>query len=289
MPHPPFLTRLRFGLFMLLLWWGTTSLQAQNQLMLRDTIVDAEYYQQRGDWFKINQWGVAVSTMRDEALSPLQYSGFGLSWNTNKYKFKPQAFVRQQWQFYSMSYTNLQSESVLSLSSMEFAYARHHPLARANPNRKVYLGGFVSGLLNLKVHPENVNNVLSYELAASLGPSGMVQVPISVFGKRFILSDELQFPLISLLGNTPYAWPIPTSFDEEGSLSDAFTVGSWGKLFKVTNQLNVDFHRRVKRQRKVVKRVAYRVAYRWEFVSVARPNLYQSGTHTLSIARIIAL
>ena len=266
----------------------TTSLQAQNKLMLRDTIVDPEYFQERGDWFKINQWGLAFSVMRDEALSPLRYNGFGLFWNNNKYKFKPRVFVRQQWQFYSMSFTNLQSESLLSLSSAEFAHARHLPVAAANEHLKAYVGGFVSGLINIKVHPENVNNVLSYEVAAMLGPSGMVQLPVSIFGKRFVLSDELHFPLISLLGNTPYAWPIPTSFDEEGTLGDAFTVGSWGKLLRVTNQFNVDYLRRVRHRKKVVKRVAYRFSYRWEFVSVARPNLYQSGTHVFSVARILA-
>ena len=268
---------------------GVSRLQAQNNLMLRDTIVDADYYEQRGDWFKVNQWGLSLSLMRDEALSPLRYSGFGLFLNNNKYKFKPRVFVHQQWQFYSLSFTNSQSESLLSQSSVEFVHARHQPIKSSNESLKLYVGGHVSGLLNLKLHPENVNNVLSYELAATLGPSGMVQLPITVFGRRFILSDEVQFPLISLLGNTPYAWPLPTSFDEEGTLGDAFTVGSWGKLFRVTNQLNIDFHRRVRRRKQVVKRVAYRFSYRWQFVSVAQPNLYQSGTHSLSLARIIAL
>ena len=286
---PAFSHQKHFLLLSLVCLLGTGRLYAQNELMLRDTVIDADYYQQRGDWFKINQWGLAVSLMRDEALSPLRYSGLGLFLNNHKYRFKPRVFVHQQWQIYSTSFTNSQSESVLSQTSVEFNHARHKPLSLANENFRAYVGGFVSGLLNLKIHPENVNNVLSYELAALVGPSAMVQFPVTVFGKRFVLSDELQLPLISLLGNTPYAWPLPTAFDEEGELGDAFTVGSWGKLFRLTNQLNVDFHRRVRRRKRVVKRVAYRFSYRWEFVSVAEPNLYQSGTHSLSIARIIAL
>ena len=268
---------------------GTTPLYAQNALMPRDTIVDADYYERQGDWFKINQWGLALSLMRDEALSPLRYDGFGLFLNNNKYKFKPRVMVHQQWNIASLSFTNPQSESVLSQSGVEFIHARHKPIPLTNERLKLYVGGFISGLLNLKIHPENVNNVLSYELAALLGPSALVQFPVTVLGKRFVLSDELQFPLMSLLGNTPYAWPLPTAFDEEGRLGDAFAVGSWGKLLRVTNQVNVDFHRRVRRRRQVVKRVAYRFSYRWEFVSVAEPNLYQSGTHSLSLARIIAL
>ena len=286
---PYALTHRRHYLMLLLLFLlRAPHLQAQNELMLHDTIVDADYYRQRGDWFKINSWGLAFSLMRDEALSPLRYAGFGLFWNTNQYKFKPRVFVHQQWQFYSLSFTNLQSESVLSQTGIEFIHARHLPIALANEHLKVYVGGFVSGLFNIRIHPENVNNVLSYELTASLGPSGLVQWPVTLFGKRFILSDEVHFPLISLLGNTPYAWPLPTSFEEEGSLGDAFTVGSWGKRFRVTNQFNVDFHRRVRHRKKVVKRVAYRFSYRWDFESVAQPNLYQSGTHSFSLARIIA-
>lgn len=284
------LLRLRTGLLLgLLFCWATVSLQAQNKLMLHDTITDPDYFKQRGDWFRVRPWGLAVSTMRDKALSPLLYTGSGVSWGINTYKFKPRTFVHRRWQFNSLSFTNLRSESVLAQLGVEYQHALHYPIALSNEKVKLYAGGFVGGLFNMKVHPENVNNVLSYELAVLLGPSGMVQFPVTVFGKRFVLSDELRFPIISLLGNTPYAWSVPTAFEEEGKLSDAFTVGSWGKLFRVTNQVNVDFHRNMRRRRKVVKRIAYRIAYRWELVSVAQPNLYQSGTHTLSIARIIAL
>lgn len=278
-----------FLLVGLLFSLASTRLQAQNELMLRDTITDPLYYAQRGDWFRVRPWGLAIGSMRDRALSPLLYNGLGLSWALNTYKFKPRTFVHRQWQFNSLSFTNAQSESLLAQFGIEYQHALHYPIALGNENVKLYAGGFVSGLFNTKAHPENVNNVFSYELAVLLGPSGMVQFPLTVFGKRFVLSDELRFPLMSLLANTPYAWPLPTTFEEEGTIGDAFTVGSWGKLFRVSNQVNVDFHRGIKRQGMVVKRIAYRVSYRWELVSVAQPNLYQSGTHTLSFARIIAL
>lgn len=281
-PHPGLL----IGLLLLL---TSTQLRAQNELMLRDTITDPLYYAQRGDWFRVRPWGLAISSMRDRALSPLLYTGSGLSWSINTYKFKPRTFVHRQWQFNSLSFTNAQSESLLGQFGIEYQHALHYPIGVKNKNVKLYAGGFVGGLFNAKAHPENVNNVFSYELAVLLGPSAMAQFPLTVFGKQFVLSDELRFPLMSLLGNTPYAWPIPTTFEEEGTIGDAFTVGSWGKLFRVSNQVNVDFHRGIKRQGMVVKRIAYRISYRWEFVSVAQPNLYQSGTHTLSFARIIAL
>jgi hypothetical protein len=268
---------------------ASSSLRAQNELMLHDTIVDEQYYAQRGDWFRVRPTGLAISSMRDRALSPLLYTGLGIGWGHNTYKFKPRTLVHRQWQFNSTTFTNEQSESLLAQLGVEYQHALHYPIALANDNIKLYVGGFAGGLFNLKTHPENVNNVLSYELAVLVGPSAMIQFPLTVFGKQFVLSDELRLPLLSLLGNTPYAWSLPTTFEEGGHLSDAFTVGSWGKLFRVSNQVNVDFHCNVRRRRKVVKRRAYRVSYRWELVSVAQPNLYQSGTHTLSIARIIAL
>lgn len=280
----------RYGLILTALWLGSTpSLRAQNALMLRDTVVYPEHYEQRGDWFKVRQWGLTAGVMRDRALSPLRYDGFGLLLNNHQYRFKPRTFVHQQWLFSSTSFARTESDNLLSQISAEFIHARHRPIPLANTKTQLYVGGFVSGLFNLRTNINNVNNVVSYELAASVGPSAMVQFPALVFGKRWVISNELHFPLISLLGNTPYAWPLPTTFDEGGRLGDAFTVGSWGKLLRVTNQLNVDFHRRIRRRRRVVKRVAYRVSYRWEFTSVAEPNLYQSGTHSLSLSRIIAL
>lgn len=280
--------------YIILLWLILSSgvrLQAQNELMLQDTVTDPQYYEQRGDWFKVRTIGLSASTMRDQALSPLLYFGGGISQSlVNNYKFKPRTFVHAQSQFNLLVYLNPQADNDSQIQQTGFEYQRalHYPIALSNDDIKLYVGGFAGGLFNVRIHSGNVNNILSYELAAQLGPAGMVQFPLTVFGKQFVVSDELRFPLVSLLANTPYAWPLPTAFEEGGRVGDALTVGLWNKLFRLSNQVNVDFHRNKRRRGRVIKRQAYRVGYRWEFVSVAQPNLYQAGTHTLSFARIIA-
>ena len=279
----------RSGALLLLLLFGTGAphLYAQNKLMLRDSIVDEAYYQQRGDWFKTNHWGISITTLRDRALSPLRYEGVGLFYNGHRYKFKPRTFVNQQWLVESVVFFDDQEEiAPLVRNSVEFVHARHLPVPLSSFT-KLYVGGYVNGLLNLKSNLANTNNVLSYELATSIGPSAMVQLPLRTFGQRWVFSNELHFPVMSLLSNTPYAWPLPTTFEEGGRLGDAFVVGSWGRLFRLSNQINVDVHRAVRHRGKKVSQRAYRFSYRWEFVSVAEPNLYQAGTHLISLTRIL--
>ena len=273
----------------LLLLCLAPTLQAQDNLMLRDTVLDEAYYEQQGERFRINQFGLSYTLMRDRALTPLRYEGGGITWIRTRYKFKPRALVRRHFLVSSIALVHEQTDQAIAQTTLEFLPARHAPIRLANERIKLYAGGFLGGLANIKAHPGNVNNVLSYELALLLGPSGVVQAPIRIFGQDLVLSNELQFPILALLANTPYAWPLPTAFEEEGKVGDALTVGSWNKYFRVTNQVSLDVLYPVRRRGHIVKKVPYRVAYRWEFVSVAGPNLYQSGTHTLSIARIIAL
>ena len=256
--------------------------------MLRDTIVDPEYYRQRGDSFSVNQLGFSYSLLRDRALSPLRYEGGGLGWVRNRYRFKPQAMIRQQLAVSSLVLANEQTERVLGQISLEYSWARHAPIELRYDKLKLYVGGFAGGLVNVKTLAENTNNTFSYELAVLLGPSAVGQVPIRILGWDMVLTNELHFPLLSLLANTPYAWPTPTVFEEGGRLGDALTVGSWGTFFRATNQVSLDFHYAKRRQGRTVRKIPYRLAYRWEFVSVADANLYQAGVHTFSIARIVA-
>lgn len=257
--------------------------------MLRDTVLDQAYYEQLGERFRINQYGLSYTTMRDRALSPLRYEGVGITWVGTRYQFKPRAMVRRHFLVQSMVLTHEVSEQIITQTMLEFLYSRHAPLRLANDNIKLYAGGFASILVNLKAMPGNTNNVLSHELALTLGPSGMVQLPLRLFGLDMVLSDELQFPLLTLLGNTPYAWSLPTAFEEGGKARDWLSIGTWGAYFRVTNQVSLDILKSIRRRGRTVKKVPYRVGYRWEFVSVAEPNLYQSGVHTVSIARIIGL
>ena len=256
--------------------------------MLRDTIVDPEYYRQWGESFTVNQVGLSYVLLRDRALSPLRYEGGGIGWIRNRYRFKPQAMIRHQSVVSSLALANEQTERVLGQISLEYSLARHAPLRLRYDNVRLYVGGFAGGVANIKTLAENTNNVFSYELALLLGPSAVGRVPIRLLGREMVLTNELHFPIISLLANTPYAWPTPTVFEEEGKLGDALTVGSWGTFFRMTNQLSLDFHYNKRRRGRIVRKIPYRVAYRWEFVSVANANLYQTGAHTISVARIIA-
>lgn len=275
----------QIGLFAMLMRPGSS--YAQGSLMLQDTVLDPAYYENLGERFRVSQLGISYVTMRDRALSPLRYQGAGFTWTGNRYNFKPQVMIHRYLQFGSTTLTNQATEQLISQISSEFMYARHAPLRLLSNVGKFYLGGFTGIMANVKLLPSNINNVLGHELALTVGPSVTVQLPLRVFRYDILLSDQLQLPILSLLGNTPYAWSIPATFEEGGKVGDWFSVGSWGTYLRINNQVNLDVLVPVRRRKKIVKKVPYRIGYRWDFISVAAPNLYQSGTHTLSIARII--
>ncbi len=109
------------------LWLFVQPSLAQNNLMLRDTIVDPAYYQQRGERFKMNQLGVSLTLMRDQALTPLRYQGGGITWLRTNYRFGPRVMTRRHFLVSSQLLSNRQTERTIAQTTLEFLPAWHWP------------------------------------------------------------------------------------------------------------------------------------------------------------------
>lgn len=287
------------ALLLYLLIVAPTTGVAQDALMLKDTIVAPDLYE-NFPRYRLSQTGISINTLRDEALSPLRYQGIGLVGIIQYWKYKGdqrpasrrpafRRLVQNTLNFNASSYTNAVNDNVIASFVFSYQHASLYPIGLQQKSMRLYVGGLVKPLLNIKTLPTNVNNAISYELITSLGASGLFQYTFELFHKPFILSEQLSFPLLSLGLRPQYAWPSPTAVEEEGSLISDLQLGSWNRYFGITNQISLNFYTNKKIKRRVVKKVSHQLSYAWNFYAMRHPVLLQNASHTITYSRVLKI
>ncbi len=238
--------------------------------------------------YRIRGTAIGALTLKDQFLSPLKYSGMYLSMDRTAYRQLPGKLRKTRLITHSTGLSNGLNDNSLLQTGFEYNYAWFFPVGRVNAGKtSFYAGAMATGLFNLKIHLGNVNNVLSYDVAVSLGPVGMAQRRFRLFRRTFMLTEELSLPVVSVMARPPYAWPLPYFSEEGGRFTDALQVGSWNRFMRIQNQVSLDFYLKQKKRRKLVGLNAYRLTYQWNYQQMNRPNKLQTGMHSLFLGRII--
>lgn len=262
---------------------------AQESMMLEDTVV-APDLQRLYSRYKLTHWGLSVNTLRDHALSPLLYQGVGVQWMLQYWKYKNnQVLVQNTSIVNSATYANQANDHVISSSGLGYQHIRLYPVGLRHPKMQLYVGGFLHPFLNIKLLPGNINNAVSYDFLISLGTGGLWQYQFTMFGREFILSDQLSLPLLALILRPPFAWPAPTAVEEGGSLLADLQLGSWNRYFSVTNQVYLNFHTNRKRKGQVVKKVSQQLSYTWNYYTIPKANRLQTAAHTITYSRVLKI
>lgn len=260
---------------------------AQEPMMLEDTVVSPDL-QRLYPRYKLTHWGLSISTIRDQALSPLLYQGAGFQWMLQYWKYKNgQVLVQNTSTANSATYTNQANDNVISLFGYGYQHMRLYPLALRHPQMQLYVGGFLHPFFNVKLLPGNINNVVSYDFLGSLGASSLLQYQFTLFRRKFILSDQLSLPLLALILRPPFAWPVPTAVEEEGRLLADLQLGSWNRYFGLTNQVYLNFYTNKKRKGQVVKKVSQQLSYTWNYYTIPKANPLQTATHSITYSRVL--
>lgn len=262
-------------------------LHAQQSPGLSDIIVDTAFYIPVQRYRAI---GVSYRTTRDRALSPLLFQGYGSSYSAYSWR------IKKQWLWESVFTTQLHilenkpNSSVLTEIGYSYELAALREITHLQKGQwRFWLGPEIRMLLNTRIHSRNTNNVAAYDFATSLGVTGMLSKPFSLWGRSFAFSNQFKLPLAFLYARPAYAWGLPPAIYEEqkGSWKDAFQLGTLNNIMFISNQMNLDFYLRKRKKGKVQQYKAYRISYSWDFFQVNTRNSIQTGGHLLSFSRVI--
>ena len=263
-------------------------LHAQDFPGLQDVVIDSASYVPVHRYQAI---GLSYWASRDEALSPLSFDGPGLSFSSAGWRYGESWLWQSTFTARGSLLTNKPASSVLSEGAFNYTLAALKAIPLQQENRwSFWLGPEAGMLLHLRMHSRNTNNIAAYDWATHLGVSGLVSFKFELWGRPFVLSNQLQLPLFFVYARPPYAWGIPPGLyeEEEGAWREAFDFGTLNHVFSVGNQLSLDFHLGKRRNGKRVKFRAYRLSYSWNYFQVNTINVVQTGGHRLSLSRALS-
>ena len=271
------------GLFFL-----TISLHAQSFPGLKDVIVDTTTviptYKYRGT-------GLTYRTSRDEALSPLVFTGYGSIFSSSTWKYHDKWLRQSSFSSQMVFLENEPASSIMSELGFSYRFSGLKELNSIGKGKwKLWVGPEAEMFLNMRLHSQNVNNVASYDWATAIGGSALLSKKFSLRGRSFAFSNQFHLPLLFLYARPPYAWGIPPSIFEEqkGSWKDAFNFGTLNEVLLFSNQMNFDFHLPKRKKGKLIQYRAYRIAYCWIFFHVRTLNKIQTGGHMLTFSRALS-
>jgi hypothetical protein len=275
---------LRIFVLVLLFFIRLTIAAQDNSIMLAAYRTDSTAFPR----FHINSIGTGQQTLRDPLLSTLRYNGVALGYLFNTQKYKPKFLTNSLLSLHLNLLTNQSTGALIVDMGGSYSYGMLKKIKSfSNNNRSLYVGGMAELVYNFRLAINNTNNVYAYDGVLSSGATGIYQQRFKMFGREFMISDQLDLPLLSLVSRPPYAWSYPLFFEETGKFSDALQFGSWNKYFKVKNQIMLDFYTNVKHKRKKIGKTAWRLTYSWEYFQIPQLNKVQSGATQIYIGKII--
>ncbi|MES2732904.1 MAG: hypothetical protein V4714_14210 [Bacteroidota bacterium] len=241
--------------------------------------------------YRVISPGFSLPLLRDEAVSPLRYTGFGLLFTINSWRVKPKVLKQTFIKVGSASMFNMANANDLTLFNTEFDYTFYRKVKSYREDRlRLLAGGGGDVLLNVKLLSLNINNQLGYDFAASLKISGLLQYDFQLFKRKFTLTEQLSVPVVSMLSRPPFSWPAPyDAYEQDGNLASAVQVASFGNYFRLQNRLSLDLFPSDKRRRKAKHHIAsnWRLTYEWEYMQISRPNETKLAIPALLIGRVM--
>jgi hypothetical protein len=277
----------RFLYTFMLIALASTFAMAQSSESLVQTSKDTTKFNR----YRVISAGFSLPLLRDQAISPLRYTGLGLLVTINSWKVKPEV-LKQSFAKAGFAYlANSANSNSLTFFHAEYDYTYFRKIKTYREDRlRIFAGGGADAFVNLKLLSLNVNNQLGYDFAASLKVSGLMQYDFRLFKRKFLLTEQLSIPFVSVLSRPPFSWPAPyDAYEEGGKWTSAIKVASFGNYFRLQNRLSLDWFPSERRLRKARHHISsnWRLTYEWDYMQISRPNETKTAIPALLIGRVM--
>lgn len=231
------------------------------------------------------QLGVGSSnlSMYDEAISYVRYHGSGLALPVGLIKAsekKYSQFIIQS------SLIKLITKRSNNLRPMEVSATRvlanYQHLVKINEwneKLKLYAGGSISFLLNIKRAEQLDNSQFLYDYALSIGPSAKLDRMIRWNKRGCILSYDLSIPLLSHIARPYYLNRIEFIDPKNDFLGDLLknsSLVSLNRHIRITSGLSMTYP--------LFNNNILKLGYNWDFYNTRTINNIYSAEHLISLA-----
>jgi len=248
---------------------------AQTQELPRSKKTDSRYW--------LLGLGLSIQNMYDEGISYVRYEGTGIVPSIGLVKSSDKKYC----QFLLQSaFNKLTTERSNELRPMEVKTTRvvldYQYLVSVkewNEKLKLYAGGNISLLFNLKSAEQLDNSQLLYDYALSIGPAAKLDKTVKWNKRDCLASFGLSLPLLSHIARPYYLNRVEFIDPENDFLGDLFSnssIVSVNKYLRITSGLSFTYP--------LFNKNALKLGYAWDFYKMETINSVYAAEHLISIS-----
>lgn len=240
-------------------------LNAQETLSTRKERREARWKEEQV--FSAKSLGVSLQNQQNTVVSPLIYSGIGLTLSGERQRFLANTLKigSRRIQYNMLSAENSPNKTHSAAAQFGFDY-----LKQLKNKKQFWIGGNVQINSNIRFYSHLGNNAFQYEIFPTIGISSVYKTDFQLFGKKIALDASLKLPIIGALMAAP---KYTTSFDEL-----KIKVVPLGKMVNPQTSvfINLPANKRFPNRQ-------HRIGYEWNMNSFGRGNdrRMTMATHTL--------
>ena len=248
---------------------------AQNTELPRSKKTDNRYW--------LLGFGLSIQNMYDEGISYVRYKGTGITPSFGLIKSTEKKYCQFLLQ---PTFNKLTTERSNELRPMDVRTTRfvldYQYLVNVkewNEKLKLYAGGNISLLFNLKRAEQLDNSQLVYDYALSLGPAAKLDKTVRWNKRDCLASFGLSLPLLSHIARPYYLNRIEFIDPENDFLGDLFSNSSIvtvNKNLRITSGLSLTYP--------LFNKNALKLGYTWDFYKMETINSVYAAEHLVSIS-----
>ena len=248
---------------------------AQNQELPRSKKTDSRYW--------LLGLGLSIQNMYDEGISYVRYNGTGIAPSLGLIKSTEKKYCQFLLQ---PTFNKLTTERSNELRPMDVRTTRfvldYQYLVKVkewDEKLKLYAGGNISLLFNLKRAEQLDNSQLVYDYALSIGPAAKLDKTVRWNKRDCLASFGLSLPLLSHIARPYYLNRIEFIDPENDFLGDLFSnssIVSVNKNLRITSGLSFTYP--------LFNKNELKLGYTWDFYKMKTINSVYAAEHLISIS-----
>jgi hypothetical protein len=227
--------------------------------------------------------GNSTQNMYDEAISYVRYKGTGISPYLSLIKSSEKKYRHFVFQASVVKLTTERSNALrpMEVRTTRFALSYQYlkKIKQWNKNLKLYAGGDLTFLFNLKTATQLDNSQLVYDYAMAIGPSAKLDKAMNWRKRECTVSYTLSVPLLSHIARPYYLNRIEFIDPKNDFTRDLFknsSITSISKNLRIISGLYFTYP--------LFNKNALRVGYAWDFYKTKTINTVYAAEHLASIA-----
>ncbi len=203
--------------------------------------------------------GFAFPALNYSFLSPLNHSGYALSFHSTRFLEKAKSLSQFQVHSEIGLLYNDANDSYITTLAFRCGWSRHWNVTDKTYPLRLLVGASIDAGINVYLKEDNTNNPVAYFFDLSVSPSILAKYRFKSGVTGFEIGQQIDVPVGSLVSSSGYSSMLPYALTEDdANFFDAMQLVSYGSMKKCVGITTFDIIPPTEKRRKwPVMRISY--------------------------------